>query len=323
MYSPKISIIVPVYNVEKYLHRCVDSILAQTFADIELLLVDDGSRDKSGAICDEYVEKDSRVRVFHKENGGVSSARNLGLDNARGKWIGFVDSDDWVDVSMYEDMHNRLIQENADIAYCDIKMFFENHQETYKSAKYSSNKITFLNNYIASTWTSLCNIVVKKDIFEYNKIRCPEGIPFAEDYYVAVRLFFYAQKVCCIRKAFYYYNRINEASALHNFSPEHYEKERWVNIEVIRFFKENGSYDDYARALSWRLLKSVQEYVLDMRTYEKFLITHPDGHKFIWSCPYLNFKIKVMMWCLSHHLRIVSKLFLLARLVRLKLSGKR
>lgn len=95
---PKVSVIVPVYNTEKYLHRCVDSILAQTFTDFELLLVNDGSTDGSGAICDEYAQKNSRVRVFHKENGGVSSARNLGMDKAQGEWITFVDSDDWLDV---------------------------------------------------------------------------------------------------------------------------------------------------------------------------------------------------------------------------------
>lgn len=93
---PKISVIVPVYNTEKYLHRCIDSILAQTFTDFELLLIDDGSKDSSGSICDEYAAKDSRVRVFHKENGGVSSARNLGLDNAQGEWVTFCDSDDEV-----------------------------------------------------------------------------------------------------------------------------------------------------------------------------------------------------------------------------------
>lgn len=91
---PQISVIVPVYNVEKYLRRCIDSILAQTFTDFELLLIDDGSKDSSGKICDEYAEKDKRIRVFHKENGGVSSARNVGLGNAKGEWIAFIDSDD-------------------------------------------------------------------------------------------------------------------------------------------------------------------------------------------------------------------------------------
>ena len=93
---PKISIIVPVYNVEKYLPRCLDSIIGQTFKDWECLVIDDGSTDTSGAICDEYARKDNRVKVFHKKNGGVSSARNIGLDNASGEWIMFVDSDDWL-----------------------------------------------------------------------------------------------------------------------------------------------------------------------------------------------------------------------------------
>ena len=96
MATPTISVIVPVYNTAKYLHRCIDSILAQTFTDFEVLLIDDGSTDSSGEICDEYAHKDSRVQVFHKENGGVSSARILGLDNAQGEWVTFVDSDDYV-----------------------------------------------------------------------------------------------------------------------------------------------------------------------------------------------------------------------------------
>ena len=110
MENPKISIIVPVYNAERYLHRCIDSILAQTFRDFELLLIDDGSKDNSGYICDEYAEKDERVKVWHKENGGVSSARNVGLDNARGEWVTFADSDDWLEsnaFAYYDELTNK------------------------------------------------------------------------------------------------------------------------------------------------------------------------------------------------------------------------
>ena len=96
MNTPKISVIVPVYNVEQYLPRCIESILAQTYNDFELLLINDGSSDNSGNICDEYAKNNSRVRVFHKENGGVSSARNMGLDNAQGEYVVFVDSDDFI-----------------------------------------------------------------------------------------------------------------------------------------------------------------------------------------------------------------------------------
>lgn len=104
---PKVSVIVPVYGVEKYLKECVDSILTQTYSDIELILVDDGSPDRSGEICDEYARKDERVRVFHKENGGVSSARNYGIEQATGEWIMFVDSDDYIDRTYLEDFDYR------------------------------------------------------------------------------------------------------------------------------------------------------------------------------------------------------------------------
>ena len=129
-----VSIIVPVYNAEKYLHRCVDSILAQTFTDFELLLINDGSKDNSGKICDEYAAKDSRVRVFHKENGGVSSARNLGLDNAKGEWVTFVDSDDWVNSSYINNLYMRS-HKGVDLvfSYATIDKGIESYKEVYPS----------------------------------------------------------------------------------------------------------------------------------------------------------------------------------------------
>lgn len=119
MKTPEISIIIPVYQVEKYLPRCLDSILAQTYADFELILVDDGSTDNSGVICDSYSEKDKRIRVLHQQNAGVSAARNAGLDAAQGKYIGFVDADDWVDTEMFRILHEDAKSENADIVMCD------------------------------------------------------------------------------------------------------------------------------------------------------------------------------------------------------------
>lgn len=108
--NPLISVVVPVYNVEQYLHRCVDSILAQTYEHLEVILVDDGAKDSSGAICDDYAGKDSRVKVIHKENGGLSSARNAGIDIARGEYLAFVDSDDWVEPDAYGYMLQRMLE---------------------------------------------------------------------------------------------------------------------------------------------------------------------------------------------------------------------
>ena len=129
---PKISIIIPVYNSETTLHQCVDSILYQDYKDFEVLLIDDGSKDKSPAICDEYTEKDNRVKVFHKQNGGVSSARNLGLDYAKGDWITFVDSDDHVESNYLVD----LTSIQSDLVIVGVHTFREALAREYYIYKY-------------------------------------------------------------------------------------------------------------------------------------------------------------------------------------------
>ena len=116
-----ISVIVPVYKVEPYLRQCVDSILGQTYRDIEVLLIDDGSPDRCGEICEEYAGKDARVRVFHTENNGLSSARNLGLREAKGEYIGFVDSDDWIDPDMYEILLRRIEESGTNVSVCGVR----------------------------------------------------------------------------------------------------------------------------------------------------------------------------------------------------------
>ncbi len=118
MNEPVISVIVPVYNVEKYLERCVDSIVAQTFREIEILLVDDGSTDGSGALCDRYLERDSRIRVLHKTNGGLSDARNAGIDMAKGTYCAFVDSDDFITENMLQVLYEQMIAAGADLSVC-------------------------------------------------------------------------------------------------------------------------------------------------------------------------------------------------------------
>lgn len=133
--TPKISIIVPVYNMEKFLRQCVDSILAQTFTDFELLLVNDGSKDSSAAICESYAAADSRVRVINKENSGQADSRNVALAAARADLIGYVDSDDWIEPDMYETLYNTLVSTGADISICGYYMSYVNKEIPYCSDK--------------------------------------------------------------------------------------------------------------------------------------------------------------------------------------------
>ncbi len=124
--NPLISVIVPVYNVEKYLDRCVESIVTQTYKNLEIILVDDGSRDNSGIICDNWAKKDSRIKVYHKQNSGAGDTRNYGVEKAIGKYIAFVDSDDVIAENYFEVLYNNLLQNSADISCCDYFEFEEN-----------------------------------------------------------------------------------------------------------------------------------------------------------------------------------------------------
>lgn len=175
-----LSVIVPVYNAENTLRRCVDSVLMQSYGDFELLLVDDGSIDNSGYICDEYEEKDSRVRVFHKSNGGVSSARNLGLDNAKGEWIAFVDSDDCVSESYLHNMWSHSSCADLVISYAELVYLDGNRRrEVYKSKLVTDDyNDLFVENDLSwhtSPWSKLFNKNICGDL------RFIEGMHIGED----------------------------------------------------------------------------------------------------------------------------------------------
>lgn len=179
---PLVSIIVPVYNAEKYLNRCIDSILSQTMTDFELLLIDDGSKDNSGRICDEYAEKDARVRVFHKPNGGVSSARNLGLDNAKGKWITFVDADDRCSCNYLEHLLSKVDDTDLIISYAVICDSTGEKAEVYP--EYRVNATNFERLFVDSDmhWhTSPWAKLYRASIIYENSLRFNEMMHIGED----------------------------------------------------------------------------------------------------------------------------------------------
>lgn len=305
--KPLISIIVPVYNVEKYLSRCIDSILSQTFFDFEILLIDDGSTDGSPIICDKYSNKDSRVRVFHKKNGGVSSARNLGLEYALGEWITFVDSDDWIDNNMYTLLYEEAISSNADIVLCDFYVYYsKNRIELNKAISTDCSKNDIIRKYILS-FTSLCNMLVHRSLYDKTKLRIPLNIINCEDFWLTVQLFYYAKKVSSIHIPLYYYNRENENSILNNFDANKAQSEINAYLNIISFFREKNILDLYNKEISWRILKCKQDLVLNPKTHKLFLELYPVSHKYILSCPesFCNNKIKILMWMLANKMRFL------------------
>ena len=224
--TPVISIIVPVYNAEKYLRRCIDSIIAQTFTDWECLLVDDGSTDESPIICDEYATKDLRIRVFHKTNGGVASARQLGTDKALGIFSIHVDADDRIDKDMLQLMYEKAIKEEADIVISDY-FVDENHSPGRMHHNKWDDQCSALdvckaiisNKMIGTLWNKL----IRHDLYKKYDVSYIQGINYCEDVLILVQILLHPVKIVFLRKAFYYYNKENPASITTNYTKETFD----------------------------------------------------------------------------------------------------
>ena len=215
--SELISVIVPIYNVEKYLKKAVDCIVRQTYDNIEIILVDDGSTDNCGLICDEYYKKDNRIKVIHKENGGASEARNAGIEIAKGEYFAFIDPDDWIENNMIEVLYNNIKKYDADISICEYI------KETIKGKvlkKKSGNKEI----QIFNKKSSLCELIMQKNITNhiwnklykkklFNEIRFPKG-KLLEDISITYKLFEKSDKIVYQNISLYHY--INRNSSILN-----------------------------------------------------------------------------------------------------------
>ena len=207
----EVSIIVPVYQVENYIRQCIDSILVQTFTDFELILVDDGSKDKSGQICDEYAVLDQRVKVIHKENGGLSDARNCGMDQAVGNYFMFVDSDDYIAPTMLEYLYKALMNKEADIAVCNFLHFFEEDRKRDFSTNIQSEVLSGAeifycrkNERVYGIWTVAWNKLYKRETLGNVRFRFGK---YHEDEFWANDIYQMDIKVVTIPECLYYYRQ--------------------------------------------------------------------------------------------------------------------
>lgn len=248
-----ISIIIPVYNTEQYLDRCVESVLAQSYRAVEVLLIDDGSTDSSGALCDRWAEKDARVRVVHKENGGSSSARNIGLDMAKGDYIAFADSDDYLAPDMLALLYSALKSNLADMSICNFHFVDETGAYT-EGEKLASpitagvdtgfdiiKKIVGKNSwYYHPAWNKL----YKRSLF--SDIRFPLGVVCGEDAFIVHRLLGKCSAVACIDDRCYYYTQRAD-SVTSNRSQRDILTDAESFLDRAIYCYENGLYEDAGR----------------------------------------------------------------------------
>lgn len=298
-----ISIIVPVYNVEKYLEKCVNSIINQTYSNLEIILVNDGSTDNSGKLCDNLATKDPRIVVYHKENGGVSSARNLGLDKAKGEFIGFIDSDDYIDPDMYEFLYKELKKNNVDISMCGLYHVYADKKDSQvDSAEYyvmdSEQAIKMV---LDSKITSVTpvNKLYSKWLFE--QIRYDISIKSAEDALIMIKLLDKCNLISVTTERKYYYFHRGNSLTTSPFSK--------TTLDVINVYQQNlelvkekypNIIDSAKRRVFWSYF-----YVLDSLCissvrkdydvlFSKLLSELKSNIMFILTSPNFTFKRKIL-----------------------------
>lgn len=325
---PLVSIIIPVYNVEKYIKECLESVINQTYKNLEIILVDDGSPDNCGKICDEYSEKDSRIHVIHKANGGVSSARNAGIEASTGEWIYFCDPDDWIELDLIKKALGFSIKNNCDMCMFDYNAVYKNKYIHHDGLKNRKTLFTELNDsklffdYSCSCGT-MCNVITKSNIIK--QLRFDESFSCGEDELYKFQLYSKMNSFCYIKEDLYYYRNnslssvnLQSYSTVIAYGSELYKRKKDIiktenysanalkaihskylelfGIICIYIFEENcplslkiKMYNDYISSMEF--LESIKDF--DNSYFSKFtkicLINKKAPH---WTFVYLLFKVR-------------------------------
>ncbi|RDW22412.1 glycosyl transferase family 2 [Oceanobacillus arenosus] len=272
--KPKISIVVPIYNVEKFINRCFDSLISQSLKAIEIIAINDGSTDKSLDIVNEYAVKDARIIVVDKKNGGVSSARNVGIELAKGDYLGFVDPDDWIETDMYEAMYQTAIEDKADIVMCSYKSEFGSHSK--EKNFHLPKKVSFidqdvrlkvmrrligpLNEEISKpelldAWGTVWSKLYRAEIIKENKITFTdlEIIGTNEDTLFNIETLYYTKKFIFLNQPYYHYWRGNSESITSRFKPSLKDNYSLLYKLIHQFLIEKGLGPEYYSALNNRI----------------------------------------------------------------------
>ena len=312
--APLISVIVPIYNSEHTLRKCVDSLLAQTFKQFEVLLINDGSTDDSGKICDEYQLMDSRIRVFHQLNGGVSSARQLGIDNAHGKYSIHADPDDWVEPNMLADLHQKAIAESADMVICDFYINDYRKEEYCKQEPSVMDNEVILKEMFTRLHGSTCNKLIKNELYSRYNISFPQEITFCEDLFVVVSLLFKPIKVSYLSQAYYHYFRDKQHNSLSlRYNEKVLEQDLYLK-KVFHDLLKNTSVQAlackrFAINTAYRAFLGGEKFITSKQY--KFLFNKDKSYILCSDLPFLH-KILVIFACIGFYqpiIKIVNRFF--------------
>ncbi len=313
--NPKISVIIPVYKAEKYLRRCVDSLLAQTLQDFEILLIDDGSPDRSGEICDDYVKRDSRIKVLHKINGGVGSARQSGIEQAVGEYTIHVDPDDWVEPTMFEDLYQIAHNKQVDMVICDYYSEEAPGKSVYvKQMPMSLSCHEIQNELFQRLHGSLCNKLVRRACYTRGNVRIPDGLNISEDLWVCLCLLEVVNKVAYLSKAYYHYDRYSNVNSLSKGCtiPNY-----WQHVWLQTLLKEKGFHRKCMKGYNTRWVSIAYEafYLNIYSSSEYQRVFFKDINRLFYCCASLRVRLIVFFSSIGLH-RILQSIYHLFKNIR-------
>lgn len=306
-----ISVIVPVYNVEEYLDKCIKSILVQTYKNMEVILVDDGSTDKSGELCDRLALKDNRIKVYHKGNGGLSDARNFGIDRSHGKYLTFIDSDDIIAEDMVEELYGLLKENNGDISICDPVHIFSSNDYKFESGtkvqvfdnEEAIIEMLYQTSFLVSAWGKL----YKKELFD--NINFPKGILF-EDIAIMYKLFFISKKIIYSNSKKYGYMHRENSITTKDFSIKDLDILK-ICDELIEFGRSHPVYQEAIRIYSINAnlriyLNAPQTYSNEIKKAETYIYNNKNE---VLKDKRIRNKLKIALILFSVNKQLLRKVY--------------
>jgi glycosyltransferase involved in cell wall biosynthesis len=306
MNPPKVSVIVPVYKAERYLRKCVDSLLGQIFTDFEILLIDDGSPDCSGKICDGYAAHDVRVRVIHQPNSGVSVARQHGLKQAIGEYVIHADPDDWVEPDMLQSLYEKAIEEDADMVICDFFVNYPHRQDYMKQEPSNLNHQTVLRNLFQHLHGSCWNKLIRRSCYDKYQIAFDPELSFCEDLYCNASLLIFPLKVSYLPKAFYHYEQTTNPNSLaYSYSKKSFFYDVKLREKFCALLHGTAVYDICERRMCFLIVSRAYEgNVFSSREFRRRCLPYHAGAE----KDALGFLLKAKLYLACHGFYALAKL---------------
>lgn len=312
----KVSIIIAVYNSGKYIEACARSLFEQTLNDLEYIFVNDATTDNSISILENtlknYPRRKPLVKIINlNKNGGVSNARRIGIENSTSEYVIHADSDDWVDLDMYERLYNKAKKTDADIVGCNFLHEFSDLQYVFHQqyANTMEDNIRQLIN--GKIFPSLCTSLTRRRLIEENKISFPVGLNMGEDLYFNLNLYLFAKKIVGMEWAPYHYRHTEDSSCMKRTKESIYSDIAIAGL-IEKLMIEKGLYEDYAKDINYRKFYSKLPLINDLNDYnlyEEWLHIFPETNEHIWKFDQIDWKQKFRLWLAANNMLPVAKVF--------------